>query len=261
MTILLSFLPFVAGCGDDCNECPGPVADNAPPFPPDGVFSVTGDEMVTIYWNDNWEEDLAGYAVYRNNDGSDVYGWVTDVPANQTYYFDYDVNNGETWYYAVLAFDRAGNESDLSYEDVFDTPRPEGSGLVLMDYLGQSADQSGWDFDLFSRQKSDSITTDIYFGVEGGVRYIITNTGVDIQDYGLIDLINVDWAPETGWSDAGRAEAIAGHSYIIRINSAQGWNMAKIEVLSVSNTSVTLAWAYQEVNRSLELAPGGGTAQ
>ena len=164
-----------------------------------------------------------------------------------------------------VAFDSEGNESDLSYETVFDTPRPEGFGLVLMDSLGQN-DLSGYDFSARTRQRPDLSTTDIYFGVSEGVRYICTNTdhdaGVDIQDYGLIDLIDVDWAPDGGWSDAGRAEAIEGHSYIIRINSALGWNVAKIEVRWVSNQSVTLDWAYQEVLDLPELAPpGGGTSQ
>lgn len=260
LAILLLVLPFVVGCDEDCSECPVPVVDNAPPFPPDGVFSVTGDEMVTIYWNDNWENDLDGYAIYRHTEATGNYAWLADVSASQTYYVDEPLVNGDTWYYAVAAFDRAGNESDLSYETVFDTPRPEGFGLVLMDYLGQN-DQSGWDFDRFTRQRSDLSTTDIYFGVDTGVGYIYTNAGVDIQDYGLIDLIDVDWAPDSGWSDAGRAEAIERHSYIIRINGPQGSNFAKIEVLSVTisgTASVTLDWAYQEVLDLPELAPPGG---
>ena len=125
-------MPLVAGCGDD----PVVAADN-PPFPPDGVFSVTGDHLVTIYWNANEESDLAGYRVYRGNvDLSGPYYPLADVSKGTTSYDDSDVNNGETWFYAVTAFDKNGHESDLSREDVFDTPRPEGFGLVLVD-LGQ----------------------------------------------------------------------------------------------------------------------------
>ena len=134
------------------------VTPNTPPFPPDGVFSVTGDGLVSIYWNPNFEDDLAGYGVYRNDELYGYYTWLADVPANQTYYLDYDVTNGETWYYAVTAIDSAGLESDLSYDVVFDTPRPEGFNLVLMDYLVQD-DQSGYDFDTETRQASGLDTT------------------------------------------------------------------------------------------------------
>ena len=260
MAIVLSFLLVVAGCSEDCEECPIRPVDNAPPFPTYGVFSVTGDGLVTIYWNANWEADLAGYAIYFNDTEDGLYEWMADVSADQTYYEDTDVTNGETWYYAVLAFDNHDNESDLSYETVFDTPRPEGFGLVLMDYLGQIS-QSGYDFDTYTRQRADLSTTDIYFGVVGGVRYLLTNTGVDIQDYGLIDLVDVDWAPDTGWADSGTCEAISGHSYIIRINGPSGSNFAKVEVRTVSNESVTLNWAYQEVTDLPELAPGGGASR
>ena len=260
----MSSLLFVAGCSDDCDECPVPVVDNAPPFPPDGVFSVTGDGLVTIYWNENWEKDLAGYAVYYHDAADGLYEWMADVPADQTYYEDTDVVNGETWFYAVLAFDHAGNESDLSYETVFDTPRPEGFGLVLMEYLGQDAD-SGWDFDTQTRQASGDNTTDIYFGVDGGVGYIYTNAGVDIQDYGYEELIWVDWAPgdgESGWIEDSRIEAVVGHCYIIRIDAGPSrWNVAKIEVKSVTSQSMTIDWAYQEVENLPELAPGAGPSK
>lgn len=230
------------------------ITPNTPPYPPDGVFSVTGDGLVSIYWKPNWENDLAGYGVYRSGDNI-VFNLLADVPSNQTYYNDYDVTNGETWYYAVTAFDLVGFESDLSHEIVFDTPRPEGFGLVLADYLVQD-DQSGYDFDTESRQASGLGTTDIYFGLEGAIPYLFTNSGVDIQDYGLIDLIDVDWAPWVGWAPSGRAEVIPDHSYIIRISDQGHWNYAKVEVRSTTTQSVTLDWAYQPVLDLPELAPG-----
>jgi hypothetical protein len=247
-------LPFVAGCNDD-----NPVVVDAPPFPPDGVFSITGDGVVSIYWNANWEDDLEGYAVYRSTSDPGPYYLLDKVPANQTYFDDTDVVNGETWFYAVTAFDRAGHESELSRETVFDTPRPEGFGLVLVE-LGQDPSQAGYDFSSLSgtSQAAALGTTDIFFESSGGVQYIRAKTGVDIQDYGLIDLLYVDWAPDAGWSPSGQAEAIAGHSYIVRIAGGQGTNVAKIQVKAVTATTVTLDWAYQAVTGSQELAPIGG---
>jgi hypothetical protein len=53
-------LPFVAGCED---EGPVVVAEDTPPFPPDGVFSVTGDRVVSIGAQLG---DSGGYVVYRS---------------------------------------------------------------------------------------------------------------------------------------------------------------------------------------------------
>jgi len=246
-------LPFVAGCED---EGPVAVAEDTPPFPPDGVFSVTGDRVVTIYWNENQEPDLNGYGVYRGTSDPGPYFFVARVPANQTSYDDLDVNNGETWFYAVTAFDRAGHESELSRETVFDTPRPEGFGLVLVE-LGQDPTRAGYDFSSESNlwQSANLSTTDIYFESQANVQYVVCkDAGVDIQDYGLIDLVAVDWAPEIGWAPSKRAEAITGHSYIVRILNNQGdYNMAKFFVKDVTATTLTLDWAYQEVENNPEL--------
>jgi hypothetical protein len=252
-------MPLVAGCS---NDDPVVAADN-PPFPPDGVFSVTGDHLVTIYWNQNQESDLAGYRVYRGNvDLSGPYYPLADVSKSTTVYDDTDVNNGETWFYAVAAFDRAGHESELSREDVFDTPRPEGFGLVLVD-LGQDASRAGYDFSSLSNlpQLATANTTDIYFESQAGGKYIVcADPGVDIQDYGLIDLVGVDWAPEIGWAPSKKAEAIAGHSYIVRVLDGQGdFNMAKFIVKDSPTTTVTLDWAYQAVQNNPELLVIGGT--
>ncbi len=137
-------LPFVAGCEDD------PVVVDAPPFPPDGVIHITGDGVVRIYWNPNQESDLAGYGVYRGNvDPNGPYNLLADVSPTNKFYDDMDVVNGETWFYAVPAVDEAGHESELSLELVFDTPRPEGFDLVLVE-LGQDPSRAGYDFSSLS---------------------------------------------------------------------------------------------------------------
>jgi hypothetical protein len=253
-------LPFVAGCEDE-----DPVVVDAPPFPPDGVFSVTGDGVVTLFWNPNQEPDLSGYAVYRGNQAPEgPYFFLAEVSASTTDYADFDVVNGEFWYYAVTAFDVAGNESELSRELVFDTPRPEGFGLVLVE-LGQDPSRAGYDFSSLSNESQAASlgTTDIYFESTGGVHYVVAaDPLVDIQDYGWIDLVAVDYAPETGWAPSKRAEAIVDHSYIVRVIDGQGdFNMAKFEVKEVTPLNLRVDWAYQAVDNELELsriAPIGG---
>ena len=252
-------LPLVAGCENDDPV----VAADYPPFPPGGVFSVTGDQLVTIYWNANQESDLDGYRVYRGNvDLAGPYYKLADVSAGQTYYDDFDVKNGETWFYAVTAFDRGGHESELSAEDVFDTPRPEGFNLVLVE-LGQDPLHAGYEFSTLSNQPTAAFgTADIYFQSQAGVNYVVcAKPGVDIQDYGLIDLIGVDWAPDTGWAPSKKAETIMGHSYIVQILDGQGSHYAKFFVKSITATTLTLDWAYQPSSTAFgnrELLTAGG---
>jgi hypothetical protein len=249
-------LPLVAGCEDE-----DPVVVDSPPFPPDGVFSVTGDGVVSIFWNPNQEPDLAGYRVYRGPQEFGQYDFLVEVSASTTAYDDADVVNGDTWFYAVTAFDAAGHDSELSRETVFDTPRPEGFSLVLVE-LGQDPTRAGYDFSSLSNvsQPASDGTTDIYFESSGGVDYVVAaNPLVDIQDYGVIDLVAVDWAPETGWAPSKRVEAIDDHCYIVRIVDNQGrYNMAKFEVIGPPTTNLTIDWAYQESDNNPELAPMGG---
>lgn len=265
MAIAIVF-PIVAGCTSECIECSDPAGTNAPPFPPVGVFSITGDGQVEICWSENWEDDLAGYAVYRDDNNDGLFDWLADVDPTSLCFTDTDVTNGRTYDYAVLAFDTRNHESELSYEDVFDTPRPEGFNVVLSDYLGQNPATSGWDFVSRSVQAWDNITTDIYFGTltdqqtAGDVSYVFTAAGVDIQDYGYIAdadefAVFVDWAPVQGWSNLGRVEAVNHHAYIVRVNNGHN-NYAKIWVKSATRDQVTLDWAYQEDPDNPELVSG-----
>ena len=266
--LLLPALLLTGGC-DDCDDTIV-IVDNGPPSVPEGLYSVTGDTYCTLYWNENPEPDIAGYGIYWHDEEYGNYTRITNVPAGQTYYdidfYALGYDNGTTLYFAVDAYDTDGNRSeDLSYETVFDTPRPEGYDLVLYDYLGPSANLSGYDFSSVSgtaRLYSDP-ATDVYFGTSNGVNLLYASAGVDLQDYGYIDLIDVDWAPSGGWSPTHQAEMIVGHSYLLRISDKiGGHNYAKIYVVNVTPSSVTLDWAYQEVVDLPELSPTkGGVSQ
>ncbi len=275
LAFTVTILPFLVGCSDDPDSTvivrivdTVTVVDtltvDEPPSPPDGVFSVTGDGQVTICWNPNPEPDIAGYDIYWNSAPTGAFQFIGSVGANQTCFVDTDVINGTTYFYAVAAFDVAGLESELSFEDVFDTPRPEGTNLILS-AVGQNPSQSGYDFSSLSGipQAWNDPTTDIFFDSPNPGEFVLVadqTGGVEIQDFGLVDLVDVDWAPLSGFSAVGQSEAIPGHSYIIRIAQGGTFNMAKVNVVNVSANSVTLDWAYQIDPGNPELAPGGGRA-
>ena len=138
-----------AGCDDDVIY-----VHDGPPAIPTGVTTVTGDGQVEIYWNPVLEDDVAGYNVYRSPTLTGAYYHTAQLVGREsTGYLDLNVTNGVTYYYAVDAYDFAGNESDLSYEDAFDTPRPAGSGEVL--YASDVIPaQSGLDFSEYFTSKS-----------------------------------------------------------------------------------------------------------
>jgi len=268
--VAVTFLPFVAGCSDDDPV----VVDAAAPFAPDGVFSITGNRSVQIRWNENFEGDLAGYGMWRSLTFEGPYQHITDVAvdafcADDPYrlcHTDANLNNGDTWYYAVTAFDETGNESELSYEDVNDTPRPAGVGLVLNDFAGADSSLSGYYLSSESgpAQYWKAAGTDIYFGASDGVNYIWAASAVGIQDFGwTFDMDDLDFSPDVGWAPSRRVEAIFEHGYFVRIDTGGSINYAKIRVTAVTSPTmpeddrqVTIDWAYQTDIGNGQLVPG-----
>ena len=248
VVMLLITLLFVS-C---CRIC-GP--DTEPPAVPRGVISITGDERIYLQWYPNSEKDLAGYNVYR---GYSAVGYFDLIETVSTEYFvDYYVTNGVTYYYAVSAFDEAGNESDLSPDLVYDTPRPEGTDM-LRNYL-TDPNESGFDFSMESVIHYDNSHTDIYYEYDTtyGVHYMnCADDSTDIQDFGYTDdLDDINYAPEQGWSYLGWVELIVGHGYIVWTRDD---HFAKFRIIELGNGWCKFDWAYQvdKGNRELALPPG-----
>lgn len=233
--------------------------DTDPPAAPRGVYSVTGDGQVTLYWYPNAEKDLAGYDVYRGTACGGTYVYIGTTTSSS--FVDLNVVNGNTYYYAVLAYDIHGNESDLSYDCIFDTPRPEGA-VTLYDF-NQFPALAGFDFSQEAVVAWNSVNADIFleYFVPDGIFYINTTAGVDIQDFGYVDdFDDVDFAPTQGWSTLGYEEVILGHAYIIWTADN---HYAKIRIENIGANSVGLAWAYQtdQGNGELKLLPPSSTSK
>ncbi|HEY6572981.1 MAG TPA: hypothetical protein VI198_06640 [Candidatus Eisenbacteria bacterium] len=234
------------GCDDTHDRV---IAVDAVPFKVDGVYSVTGDLEVTIYWRANQERDIDYYKVYRNNAPTGTFSLIGT--SSGTSYADQNVVNGNTYYYAVAAVDDAGQESaELSYENVFDTPRPEGVDAVLTNAFSNTAN-AGWDFSAFTTRTLLDARTDIWYDAQGSSYLIYAPTDTKIQDAGFVALRDVDFAPPSGWSTDGVVEAIVGHSYIVYTRDG---HYAKFEVIARGSASLTIDWAYQIDPDNPELA-------
>ena len=247
--LFVMLLGNIGGCYVDTSN-----TDDEPPAVPRGVRTITGDEQVIVEWYPNGEYDLAGYTVWRGSNDTD-FDALAEVSDGTTRYTDTTVRNGETYYYAVSAYDIDGNESNLSPEEAWDTPRPEGRNIVLDDYT-LSPERSGFDFS--QPQKGsipwDTLATDVYFGfdTEVNVRYLYSDNETYMQDLGYHEYFDsVDIVPEFGYTTLF-VELIEGHIYAIYTPDG---NFAKIQVRKLSDDTVVFDWAYQTEPENVQLAP------
>ncbi|MCF8362919.1 MAG: T9SS type A sorting domain-containing protein [Prolixibacteraceae bacterium] len=88
--------------------------DTVKPAAPTSLVAVPGDEQVTLDWDDNTEDDLAGYEVYRSSTSGTEYWNVRTV--TESTYTDKYLTNGKTYYYIIKAVDESQNESAASNE-------------------------------------------------------------------------------------------------------------------------------------------------
>lgn len=70
----------------------------------------------TLAWNANTEADLAGYKVYRGTSPGTYGAPIATLQGNVTNYVATGLQLGTTYYFAVTAYDTAGNESSYSNE-------------------------------------------------------------------------------------------------------------------------------------------------
>jgi hypothetical protein len=98
----------------DSNEASATPRDRTPPAPPAGITVVPGIGRVFLTWKENQEPDLAGYFVYRTDRRGGEYERLTDKPVNRSTFSDETVKQGKTYWYAITAVDKSGNESGRS---------------------------------------------------------------------------------------------------------------------------------------------------
>jgi len=270
MTLVLTILAFLAFGLVGCDNEDTIIVDSDPvPTTPQGVFSVTGDGVVWVCFNGIYEHDVDHYVVYRSLLPTTNFTALANVEAVSNpnldlliyEYPDYSVVNGVTYYYALTAVDNAGQESELSAEDVFDTPRPDGQATLFPnDFVSGS---SGFNLATASVLDWTSPAADIWidrtFDVDGldTIWFPYINAGddlTDIQDLGYTeDFDEISYAPLDGWSRLGYVEAIVGHTYVVWTNDD---HYAKIRINSMTASgALTFTWGYQTAVANLELAP------
>jgi hypothetical protein len=245
LTIALFSLAFILNsCGVNDSY------DYTPPQAPTGVQVLNGDNRVDIYWNPNRESDVAGYNVYYNYTYQGKYTLLGST--KNTHFVDDGAVNGTKYYYGVAAYDYNGNESELSYDVVYSTPRPEGFNQAIFDYIN-FPNSSGYSFFDYKVVPYDDQYADFFFENYQGTFYLDVWNDSDIQDMGPTnDIYDIAYAPTSGWSSTKDVIAKAGHTYVI-------WTFdnhyAKIRVKNITADRIVFDWAFQLVQGETQLKP------
>jgi len=245
---LLLFAVAGSGCHDWLHQ-----PDMDPPYPPAGLRTATGDNFIELFWDENRDDDIAGYNVYVSSSYDGRYEFIASTTG--AYFLDDEARNGNLYYYAVSAYDYDGNESELSNDVAYDIPRPEGYDVMLYNSAASAA-QSAYDFSQYAVVSIDDKYADMWFSFSNGRTVMLVDTDSDIQDMGpTSSILAIGTAPVSGWSTTHEVELYAGHTYVVWT-----WDdhYAKFRVSSLSPSRVVFDWAYQLIpaNRLLKRTPG-----
>jgi hypothetical protein len=90
------------------------LVDRFPPAVPKGVNAVASDGAINLIWETNTEPDIAGYYVLRGQSAAHLER-ITDMPIPDASFLDSGVQRGVRFVYAVVAVDKAGNQSAPSH--------------------------------------------------------------------------------------------------------------------------------------------------
>lgn len=223
--------------------------DTTPPLPPVGIYAIALDNAVGLNWIPNQETDLSGYKIYVSSSYNGRYEFIG--VSSRASFTDNGVRNGNKYYYAITAYDYTGNESELSKDVIYSTPRPEGYNVFLQDRF-INPNYAGYDFSAYQILNYNTDFTDIYLEfTQNGVPYFVVWNDTQIQDMGYTkDLDEISTSPTQGWSPTKDAHIIIGHTYVIRT-----WDnhYAKVRVTDIQNSSVKFDWAYQLVQGDTHL--------
>lgn len=98
----------------DSGETSATPRDKTPPGRPGGITVVPGVGRVFLTWSESKEKDLAGYHIYRSVKRRSGYKRLTEKLKKRSTFSDETVKSGTTYYYAISAVDKAGNEGKRS---------------------------------------------------------------------------------------------------------------------------------------------------
>lgn len=254
--------------------------DTSSPSDVENPAAFPGDGEITLSWDPATDDtDVAGYYVYSGlysvsaDGGSYTFG-SSDVGDTTTYTME-NLSNGVTYYFAITAYDAAGNESEYYSEEVEATPEESGTGdfteptvtdaealtgtLVTVTFSENvilPTDASS----AFSIEASDGTALEVldaYASDEDHVVFVVTSeqtagaqymltAGIDIEDEAGNPIVSgtSDTAVFTGSSATGVAENDVGTSADVSANmESSGFELDEIEATDENELTLTFSEA------------------
>ena len=109
-----------------------PSEDSEPPLRPINLTITPNNGNIRLDWDQNVEEDLAGYKVYMSTDSSNL-ELIETLGANTNTFLKDGLTNDQVYWFAVTAFDKKGNQSprtDIQYAIPYEliAIEPKGQG-------------------------------------------------------------------------------------------------------------------------------------
>jgi hypothetical protein len=212
------------------------------PVGPSSAQNVHGAD-VTLAWDPNPEANLAGYKVYYGS-ASGNYSFMVDV-GNWTSLTISGLEAGKTYYFAATAYGPAGEESGMSDELRYDTPKPNSNFLSPTKASGDTADYtipesagpngsiSSSGNVVFRRRISDKLRYDTPRPDSNFLSP--TKASDDTASY----TINASAGPNGSISSSGNIAVSRGSSKTFIIRPNWGYRIARVNVDGVSMNYVT----------------------
>jgi len=112
---------------------PPPPPDTNAPEAPEDLWASAGNTIVNLDWDDNTEDDVNGYNVYRSTTSGSDYAKLNTPLMSSSDYTDDTASNDTMYYYIVTAVDTNENESNSSVEACA-LPGIDGNNVIIQEF-------------------------------------------------------------------------------------------------------------------------------
>ena len=129
------------------------------------TLTATAVHSALLNWIPSVSPNVTNYRVYRSSGGP--YNLIANVGVT-TSFTDYNIQNGQTYYYVTTAVDNTGQESAYSNQAVAVVPS-EISQIASISLVGQSVVTGGWQFVGVGDFNGDGYADVLWFNANTGV--------------------------------------------------------------------------------------------
>jgi pectate lyase len=234
--------------------------DLTPPATPTNLTTSDGDGIVLLDWDNNSEDDLDGYNIYRSTTFGSGYVQQNIFLLSDSNYIDNSVVNGTIYYYVVTAVDTSSNESGYSSQ-VSAIPTDANSIIIQENEIGfcgldgdvETEEHSGYTGYGYANTDNDSgngINWSINITTAGSYtfKWRYANASSDRPARLLInsseEVSNISF-PGTGawesWSEVSVGVTLATGIKDIRLEATGGDGLANIDYLMVTGSEPEIA--------------------